>query len=690
MSQQRSRTSRLLVLGVILLVAFGLRAWRLDRLELWFDETASYFVARKPPLEIVAYSARAIQEHPPGYYLLLHAWMSLAGESEFALRYLSLLAGVAFVPLLYRVARRWEGEGVALLAAILATMSPFAVAYAQEARMYTWVALLGFLLIVGVRRALVVGGGWWVVAGMLIVIGMAFHYLFALLVAAIDLYVFWRWGRIRQWRRLLLWFSVQAVGVVLLALWLLNAPGPADTLLDAIRPEWTNQPTPWVKLDKIIKDWTVGEIRNDAAYDRALSMAVALWLLAAFGLVTSLRGRGRRKSAASVADLPALLMIVLGVPIVAGVVIVPIVVGRYFIGSLFAFLFALALGLRALWQWRRPSGSLGLALVLTIFGYGLVYQYILGRGNNFGRILRATEVEMAPGDAIILTHPHLWPQVSYYGSRPLEQYAFVPDVPHPLDPHEIEARLEPILATHNRIVLGPVAPANTEPASVERRLNKLAFPAEKRWYPDSVFVATYLAPRPLRNETTPWVWAETVALPRWEHSEPTVMAGDGLRIEFHWKVLKPLSKRYLLSIQLVDADGQVWAERLSEPCNAWCPTDKWKAGDTPDENHALLVPADTPPGHYTVQLSWRDLETSTPLPLTAGGSGVVVTLLDVTVTGALVDVPPPPPTHPLAIRFADTLELLGSDGPTGPIHAGDRLPLALLWRLPARAAAKTT
>lgn len=683
------QASGVLHLGAILLAAFGLRAWRLDRLELWFDETASYFVASKPPLEIITYSARAIQEHPPGYYLVLHGWMSLAGDSEFALRYLSLFAGVLFIPALYRVSRHWAGESVALLVAVLATASPFAVAYAQEARMYTWLALLGLLLVISVRRALVAGGAWWLLAGTLIVVGIAFHYLFVLMVGAIDLYVLWRWGRSRQWRPLLLWLSVQAVGVVLLVLWLLNAPGPADTLLDAIRPEWTNQPTVWVKVDRIATDWTVGAIRDDIAYHRALPMAVGLWLLAALGLLATRRTSTNPGRSTFGSDLRALLIITLGVPIAAGVAVVPIVVGRYFIGSLFAFLLAVALGMQALWCWHRSAGTLAGVIVLGIFAYGLSSQYTLDRDNSFGRILRATEAAAAPSDAIVLTHPHLWPQVSYYGSRPLMSYFYVPDVPYPLEPAEIKARLEPIVQSYNRIVLGPVAPAHTDPAAVERTLNKVAFPAEKRWYPDSVFVGTYLSPRPLSSESSSWVWVEALALRRWEHSEPVVMAGDGLRLQLHWEVLKPVAKRFRLSIQLVDAAGQVWAERLSEPCNAWCHTDEWERGDTPDENHALLVPADTPPGRYTVQLSWLDAETGTPVPLTGGGSGVVVTLMDLTVTEALVDVPPPPPAFPLAIRFADTLELLGSDGPTGPVRAGDLLPLALLWRAPTMGSPST-
>jgi outer membrane biosynthesis protein TonB len=82
-----------------------------------------------------------IDQHPPLYYALLHGWMRLVGDSEFAVRTLSALFGTLTVPVIYRLARRIAGKTAGLLAALILAVSPFHVRFAQEARMYTLLAL---------------------------------------------------------------------------------------------------------------------------------------------------------------------------------------------------------------------------------------------------------------------------------------------------------------------------------------------------------------------------------------------------------------------------------------------------------------------------------------------------------------------------------------------------------------------
>ncbi|MGH2541861.1 MAG: hypothetical protein ACRDIB_03635, partial [Ardenticatenaceae bacterium] len=140
--------------------------------------------------------------------------------------------------------------------------------------------------------------------------------------------------------------------------------------------------------------------------------------------------------------------------------------------------------------------------------------------------------------------------------------------------------------------------------------------------------------------------------------------------------------RYLLSLKLVDAAGRVWGERVSEPCNAWCPTHQWEPGSTITDHHALMVPADTPPGTYTVQLSWLDLASGQPLPLADGIGDSVVTLLDVTVAESSLQTPVQPPPVPLDVHFSNDLRLRGVDVPGEPLSVGASLSLALLWQAP--------
>ena len=85
--------------GVLSLLAFALRVFRIEQQSLWYDEAFSVYLARFDLGEITARTAADIQ--PPLYYYLLHFWMTLAGDSEFAVRFLSLFFGVLTVPLIY-------------------------------------------------------------------------------------------------------------------------------------------------------------------------------------------------------------------------------------------------------------------------------------------------------------------------------------------------------------------------------------------------------------------------------------------------------------------------------------------------------------------------------------------------------------------------------------------------------------
>jgi mannosyltransferase len=125
----------------MLLAAFALRLYRLGAASLWYDETVSVMLAQKDWLALTRHTAGDI--HPPLYYYLLHLWGRLAGWSEFAVAFLSLVFGVLLVALVYRVAREWFNARVARLAALLVALSPYNLWYSQEVRMYTLGAFLG-------------------------------------------------------------------------------------------------------------------------------------------------------------------------------------------------------------------------------------------------------------------------------------------------------------------------------------------------------------------------------------------------------------------------------------------------------------------------------------------------------------------------------------------------------------------
>ena len=142
------------------LVAFALRIYHLNFQSLWRDEVDAIRFSSPPflTLESVHNILGVLTQtghNGPLYFVALRGWRTLTGDSEFALRYFSLLGGVLMVALTYQAARRLKlGPSVAMVAALLVGTSPYALWYSQEAKMYTWLACLVLFAVYAYQSAL--------------------------------------------------------------------------------------------------------------------------------------------------------------------------------------------------------------------------------------------------------------------------------------------------------------------------------------------------------------------------------------------------------------------------------------------------------------------------------------------------------------------------------------------------------
>ena len=103
---------------------------------MWLDETFSVWLANHSVGEMLPWIVR-IDQHPPLYYLLLHYWIALTGDTPYNVRLLSVLFGAATIPVIYLIGKRLSGVVVGLAAAVFLALSPFNIYFAQEAWMYT-------------------------------------------------------------------------------------------------------------------------------------------------------------------------------------------------------------------------------------------------------------------------------------------------------------------------------------------------------------------------------------------------------------------------------------------------------------------------------------------------------------------------------------------------------------------------
>jgi mannosyltransferase len=137
-------------LGLLVLVSLLLRTRELG-IGFWIDEGLSVGIAHRPLAEIPGVLRQ--DGSPPLYYVLLHLWMVPFGTSEVAVRALSLCCATLAIPASFWGARALFGTAAGWLAAVLAATNPFLTQYAQEARMYALVALLGIVACTTFARA---------------------------------------------------------------------------------------------------------------------------------------------------------------------------------------------------------------------------------------------------------------------------------------------------------------------------------------------------------------------------------------------------------------------------------------------------------------------------------------------------------------------------------------------------------
>lgn len=279
----RARAGYAIAAAAVLAAAILLRVWDLAGRPLWLDESWSRWMSGQDMDHLWA-NVRRFDTHPPLYYSLLRLWQGLAPPTPLGLRSLSVLAGLAMLPLGWLCARkvvpdsRWPA---AATAAALALSPPLIVA-ARQARPYALFAL-AFALALWATLALLRSdrprAGWWLayLAGLELLLWL--HGLGPLFGAALGGGLLLALAMQRRLRQQLVPFVL--VHAAALLAWL-----PCLAIILDQRQDWMQS---WLRFS-----WSDVPPGLAAALALPGLAALPLFLLAAFGAASLMRPRADR------------------------------------------------------------------------------------------------------------------------------------------------------------------------------------------------------------------------------------------------------------------------------------------------------------------------------------------------------------------------------------------------------------
>jgi len=406
---ERAPGIRAFALPAVLLLAAAWRLHGLDDQSIWYDEALSIGIGQTPFAQLID-SVKRFEQTPPLYHLLLSGWMRLFGDSEFAVRVPSVIAGVMACWATWRLAERAGGFVAACAATLLMVLSPFQLVYAQEARTYALLLALGlwsseFLLRIldGSR----VGG----VLYVLVASAMLWTHPFsALVLLAHNLVVtFSLLRRPKPKVSIGLWLAIQGATALLFVPWL-------PTQL-----RWTQS----VAKTFWIPPFGVGEILR-AFWVYADSLP-ALILLTVFVIVGMRQAKDKRIPLLGAALTLACVIL----PVILSLIVRPLFTPRYGIvctGAIYALAGA---GVAAL----RPAWARGIAIAalvaLPLIGSWPHPSYAGHEKDDWRGAGAYLQQSMRPGDYVAINVPNATMAYTYYVNRPdVELIAFAgPRIP---------------------------------------------------------------------------------------------------------------------------------------------------------------------------------------------------------------------------------------------------------------------
>jgi hypothetical protein len=607
---------------IVLIVAAMLRFHQIGQQSLWNDEGNSLRLAQREAPALIA--AAALDIHPPGYYLLLRAWIGLVGISEFGLRSLSAFCSLLTVAFTYALGKRLAAPGMGLVAAAVVAVSGFQVYYAQETRMY---ALLGLCAAASMwafvrwtaRPRLVRA----VVLLLVNAAGLYTHYAFPAVMVTEGIFVVALIIARGRRRPALAWATFWRFFALNLGTLVLFWPLASTAIRQVTGWPRTGQPVaPLTGLGTVAQWLTFG---NTAS---AIDWYAYIWPVV-FTLAALLPDWFRRRQ-------PLAWRVLLPFGWLLLTVGAFFALGQYREANLkflipceIAMALIIGRGIWLLWELGTASPVVfteALPRILAVMGAlsGIYYSGValnnLYTSSFFARDdyrAMARVIREAPraGDVIILDAPNQREVFTYY----YQDQAPIYPLPAGLggDDATTRASVGGVISGAKRIYALYWGESERDPNRiVENTLNAQTFPVYSRYYGDVRFVV-YAVPGAVATEpatrTDALFGADSarIRLVGYSVDQRTPQQGDVVGVTLFWQAERPITKRYKVFVQLLDDSGRLVAQRDSEPGNGQKLTTTWTPAQTVIDPNGLLIPPTLPTGDYRLIIGLYDLDSPT-------------------------------------------------------------------------------
>ncbi|MBI1802110.1 MAG: glycosyltransferase family 39 protein, partial [Chloroflexi bacterium] len=697
--------------------AYILRLFHLDAQSLWYDEGFSAWVATQPFDQIIARTSTEM--NPPLYYFLLHIWIAFCGQSEFSLRFLSLMPSVMLVPMFYLLVRRLLGSVTGWIAALLATFSPMYVWYAQEARVYALLTLLtlmsSYFLWLWTERAT-----WrrWLALLLCNVVSVYLHYFGFFIIAFQLVYFLILWTRQEtRWATLGTGLAVPTLTLVASVPWLQFA-------LRQIASDTSYVEGTLPLFEVLRKAFALFSTGHSMLEQDAVPAAGALVLFAIVGWVGIGRLRSGpldaqredpfRRSMTAVGAVRQFLVLYLLTPFTLFYLVAyqrPKFHPRYLMIASPPFLILVSACIAVLWLgfWRSRGtaarrgyislaiGSLIAILVgsITLSSLANLYFDVRFSKDDFRSAVAAIRANRADGQLTLLVSGHMFPIYLYYD--PQGAWVPLPDEPTLSTQrvlgynvaNDLNAKLRGktdvwLLLWQDEFV-DPAGFVTTILDSQAQRLaqNQSFWGVRLMHYrvpPGTVFSDQPQIQQPLNVN-----YGGEIALLGYNLPATASPADAGLNITLYWRALKDLHEDYSVSLRVRDSDGRLVGKLDARPVAYEYPTTRWRAGDVLFGKFQIPLELGAPPSNYRLEVIVYSSDSVEGLDiLDAGGkrAGKVAVLPPVPIERPTVQpaVDKLQMKRPLRFDFGNGIEMLGMDVQQVNPEPGEPIEITIYWR----------